>query len=101
MITTEKFESQWVFLVFWYRICLNYLLKIQEISPGFVETEIIEAGGSASTGENWLDNQGFPYLKDVDVAQTVEFLLMTPYAVNITEIIIKPTGEKFWNLTEN
>lgn len=68
---------------------------MKEISPGFVETEIIEAGGNAVIGENWLDNQGFPHLEDVDVAQAVEFLLTTPYAVNITEIIIKPTGEKF------
>lgn len=35
----------------------------------------------------------FPWLKPADVSQAVSFLLMTPYSVNITELVIKPTGE--------
>jgi hypothetical protein len=38
---------------------------------------------------------GFPFLRDFDVAQAVNFLLTTDYSVNMTEIIIKATGEVF------
>lgn len=72
----------------------NFLLK-QEISPGCVETEIQVASGYAKAGENWLKEKDFPALKDSDVSQSVLFLLMTPYSVNITEIVIKPTGENY------
>lgn len=67
----------------------------QEISPGAVETEIQIAGGFVPLGNSWLEKKGYPALKDADVAQTVMFLLMTPFSVNLTEIIIKPTGETF------
>ena len=34
----------------------------------------------------------FPILKGSDLAQTVQFMLMTPYDVNITELIVRPAG---------
>lgn len=40
--------------------------------------------------ESWAN---MTILQDSDVAQAVGFLLMTPYSVNMSEIIIKPTGE--------
>jgi len=42
----------------------------------------------------YLEANPVPILKSADVSQTVLFMLMTPYDVNITEMIIKPTGEK-------
>lgn len=42
-----------------------------------------------------MEIEGHPALKDADVAQTVMFMLMTPYSVNLAEIVIKPTGETF------
>lgn len=68
------------------------LLFIQEISPGGVGTEIAVAGGFVPEGGEFT---GAIMLNDSDVAQAVGFLLMTPYSVNMSEIIIKPTGEKF------
>ena len=65
------------------------MLSFQEISPGFVSTDI--GGGSLKTPEI---KAAFPMLKGSDVAQTVQFILMTPYEVNITELIVKPVGEK-------
>jgi len=35
-----------------------------------------------------------PMLKGSNISQTVLFMLMTPYEVNITEMIVKPIGEK-------
>jgi NADP-dependent 3-hydroxy acid dehydrogenase YdfG len=72
----------------------NQKIRVSEISPGFVRTEIEEAGGYVPFGEDWLAQVGYPCLKDFDVSQTVNFLLMTPYNVNITELIVKPVGEK-------
>lgn len=34
-------------------------------------------------------------LKSSDVSQTVLFMLMAPYEVNITELVIRPVGENF------
>jgi NADP-dependent 3-hydroxy acid dehydrogenase YdfG len=33
-------------------------------------------------------------LKSSDISQAVLFMLMTPYDVNITEMIVKPVGER-------
>lgn len=66
----------------------------QEISPGAVDTGIMQAAGVAMPAD--FDDSKiaeFPWLKPADVAQAVSFLLMTPYSVNITELVIKPTGE--------
>lgn len=73
----------------------NKLLSEQEISPGVVATEIMEASGAlAKYGNIKMDQLGIPFLRDADVSQTVMFLLMTPHSVNITELVIRPTGEK-------
>jgi NADP+-dependent farnesol dehydrogenase len=73
----------------------NKKIRVSEISPGGVATEIQEAGGFVKPGDSWLESQGYPALADADVSQAVLFLLTTPHSVNITEIVIKPTGEKF------
>lgn len=52
------------------------------------------AGVSSQQDLNEIIMDMFPFLRDVDVSQAVGFLLMTPYSVNITELIIKPTGER-------
>ncbi|KAL7048551.1 hypothetical protein ACKWTF_003386 [Chironomus riparius] len=64
-------------------------VRVCEISPGFVSTDL--GGGSLKTPEI---KAVFPMLKSSDVSQTVLFILMTPYEVNITELIVKPVGEK-------
>lgn len=58
-------------------------------------SEIQIAGGFVKPGDSWLEDQGYPALSGADIAQAVTFLLTTPYSVNISEIIIKPTGESF------
>lgn len=52
-----------------------------------VDTEIQEAGGFIKPGDNWLNDQGYPALKDSDVSQAVNFLLMTDYSVHLSEIV--------------
>lgn len=41
-----------------------------------------------------MESGNFPILKSSNIAQTVLFMLMVPYEVNITEMIVKPVGEK-------
>jgi len=69
-------------------------LSLQEISPGGVLTEI--GGDALKTPEMKaiLESGLYPMLKSSDVSQTVLFMLMTPYEVNITEMIVKPVGER-------
>lgn len=43
----------------------------------------------------YLESIKFPQLKSADVSQTVLFMLMLPYEVNITEMIVRPVGETF------
>lgn len=69
---------------------------MQEISPGGVATEIAVVGGLIQPGTEMPAHfADFPMLKDADVSQAVGFLLTTPYSVNLSEIVIKPTGEKY------
>ncbi|XP_070501563.1 farnesol dehydrogenase-like [Chironomus tepperi] len=69
-------------------------IRVCEISPGGVDTEI--GGDSMNTPEirALIESGVFPMLKGSDISQTVLFMLMTPYEVNITEMIVKPVGEK-------
>jgi hypothetical protein len=53
----------------------------QEFSPGVLMTEVIRACGASEKSDE--------FLQDHDVAQAVNFLLMTDYSVNTTEIAIK------------
>ncbi|XP_070501684.1 farnesol dehydrogenase-like [Chironomus tepperi] len=69
-------------------------IRVCEISPGGVLTEI--GGDSMNTPEMkaMIESGMFPMLKSSDISQTVLFMLMTPYEVNITEMIVKPVGER-------
>jgi NADP-dependent 3-hydroxy acid dehydrogenase YdfG len=58
-----------------------------------VKTDIFKFGGYIENEEAFFAR--VPCLKSSDVSQAVNFLLMTDYSVNITEIIMKPTGEEF------
>jgi NADP+-dependent farnesol dehydrogenase len=65
-------------------------IRVTNLSPGLVKTEIIERSGIKDTEAFF---QMFPALQPEDVAATVVFLLSTPVSVNITELTIRPTGE--------
>ncbi|XP_070501562.1 farnesol dehydrogenase-like [Chironomus tepperi] len=76
-------------------IKLNDLkVRVCEISPGGVATEISGNIRNRPDIKAYLEANPVPILKSEDVSQTVLFMLMTPYDVNITEMIVKPTGEK-------
>lgn len=62
--------------------------KITSISPGAVDTEIIDKEAFKKVGE-------FPLLRSEDVADAVSYCIQTPPNVQIHELTIKPVGEKF------
>lgn len=61
----------------------------QSISPGYVLTNFQRSAGFKGLIEH------MPNLNPSDIAYTVQFLLKTPYSVNITDMKVKPVGEKF------
>lgn len=76
---------------------LNYMAKrnirISNISPGIVKTEIGKASGLSA--EVLQMYNAIPHLEADDVADAIVYLLSTPAHVNIQDIIIRPTGEAF------
>ncbi|EDW24245.1 GL24037 [Drosophila persimilis] len=62
--------------------------KITSISPGAVDTEIIDEKIKEAMPD-------FPMLRAEDVADAVTYCIQTPPNVQIHELTIKPVGEKF------
>ncbi|XP_062125590.1 farnesol dehydrogenase-like [Drosophila sulfurigaster albostrigata] len=62
-------------------------IKITSISPGGVDTEIIDKSLIPNLDE-------FPMLRSEDVADAISYCIQTPPKVQIHELIIKPVGEK-------
>ena len=70
----------------------NEKIRVSNLSPGTVKTDIIVSGGYVKTKEEYFDAS--PHLLTENVSQSILFLLQTPYNVNITELVIKPVGER-------
>ena len=73
---------------------LNHLkknkIRISNVSPGGVRTEIIEASGVKMDD---LPTDNAPMLESEDVSNAVMYLLGTDPRVQVEDIIIRPTGE--------
>lgn len=59
-----------------------------------MDSDFIRASGYAADGPNEKMFDGTPMLKPEVVASSVIFILSTPYDVNISDLIIRSTGEK-------
>lgn len=74
---------------------LNYLkknkIRVSNISPGAVRTEIFGAGGGSI---EMLGNET-PMLESKDVSNAILYMLGTNPRVQIEDVIIRPTGEMF------
>lgn len=58
-----------------------------------VNTNIFESGNfSRADGGIYHDR---PEMTGADIAEAVLYVLSTPYSVNVTELKIKPVGERF------
>lgn len=62
----------------------------QSLSPGVVKTEFMSTAGYEVN--NFV---GFEHLEPKDISDAVRYILSLPAHVNVTEMTIRPTGEKF------
>jgi NADP-dependent 3-hydroxy acid dehydrogenase YdfG len=65
-------------------------IRVANLSPGAVKTEF--RSKQPETIGSFFTN--FPELASEDVAEAVVYLLSTPTNVNVTQLTIKPVGEK-------
>lgn len=77
------------------KVC-EHLIKcvflLQSLSPGFVETKLFESSGYTEDFENSLFES--PVIQPEDIADTIIFILSTPYTINVTELTVEATGAK-------
>ncbi|XP_070507057.1 farnesol dehydrogenase-like [Chironomus tepperi] len=67
-------------------------IKISNVSPGTVKTNVRVTGGWENTEEFYKNR---PYLEPKEIGSAVLYLLSTPNNVNVTELTIRSVGEKF------
>lgn len=70
----------------------NSKIRVSNLSPGVVETEMAVAAGLVTDAS--LIYKHLPHLSPENVSQSVRFLLEVPHNVNITQLTIQPVGEK-------
>lgn len=70
----------------------NLKIRVSSVNPGTVDTGPPEAGDFFADTEDYLENT--PQLQPSDISNGVLFLLETPFHVNITQLTIRPVGEK-------
>lgn len=66
-------------------------IRVSNISPGTVKTNVRASGGWKNTEEFYKQRN---YLDPQEIAASINYLLETPYNVNVTELTIRPVGEK-------
>ncbi|KDR16000.1 farnesol dehydrogenase-like [Zootermopsis nevadensis] len=72
----------------------NSKIRVTSLSPGLVHTEIMEAGHMRTFTSRDIFN-GNPCLHPQDIADAVLYILGTPPHVQIHELTIIPTGQKY------
>ncbi|CAG9810705.1 unnamed protein product [Chironomus riparius] len=70
----------------------NDKIKVSNLSPGVVRTDFVRVSGRPNPDEFY---KSIPGLEGADISQGVIYLLSTPHNVNVTQLTIKPVGEKY------
>lgn len=70
----------------------NEKIKVSNLSPGVVRTDFVRVSGRPNPDEFY---KAIPGLEGADISQGVIYLLSTPHNVNVTQLTIKPVGEKY------
>jgi NADP-dependent 3-hydroxy acid dehydrogenase YdfG len=66
-------------------------VRVSNLSPGVVKTEIMVRGNAYKSQQDYDE---IPHINPEDIAQGILYLLQTPYNVNVTQLTIKPVGER-------
>ena len=64
------------------------------MSPGFVDTELLADYFSAGEGGSHYDGIGYPILRPEEIADLVLHQLTMPATAEVTDILVRPTGQK-------
>lgn len=67
-------------------------IRVTSLSPGEVKTDMIEASGFQGSADAYF--KSVPVLLPEDIADGIVYILSTPFRVNVTELTIRPTGER-------
>lgn len=69
------------------------LTRVSSVSPGFVDTELLDEyfGGSSDAAK--YDAIGYPILKPEDIADLVIHQLTMPATAEVTDILVRPTAQ--------
>lgn len=70
----------------------KHKIRVTSLSPGEVRTEMMEASGFQGSVEDYFASVELLYPEDI--AEGVIYILSTPPRVNVTELTIRPTGER-------
>ena len=71
-------------------------IRIAQLSPGVVKTGIVEAANpniDKATAEAIF--QTLPHLNVEDIAECVKYVLESPIRMQVHDIIVRPTQQKF------
>nr|XP_022902991.1 farnesol dehydrogenase-like [Onthophagus taurus] len=66
-------------------------IRITNLAPGLVKTDIFETAFGINISNAVYEN--LPFIFSEDIADTITYLLSTPPRVNISEMLVVPTGE--------
>ncbi|XP_022920681.2 farnesol dehydrogenase-like [Onthophagus taurus] len=66
-------------------------IRITSLAPGLVKTDIVESGYGKDKSDAMYDR--LPFIFAEDIAKTIVYLLSTPPRMNISEMLVRPTGE--------
>lgn len=72
----------------------NNFTRVSSISPGFVDTELLEEYFKSGETKDGYSAIGFPILRPEEIADLVIHQLTMPSTVEVTDILVRPTGQK-------
>jgi NADP-dependent 3-hydroxy acid dehydrogenase YdfG len=70
----------------------NKKIRVGSLSPGEVRTDMVEVAGYKGTADEYYEAN--PPLDTENIAAGVIFMLTLPYKVQVTELTMRPVGEK-------
>ncbi|MAS93874.1 MAG: short-chain dehydrogenase [Verrucomicrobiales bacterium] len=70
------------------------LTRVSSISPGFVDTELLDEYFATGAGGSKYDKIGYPILQPQEIADLVLHQLTMPKTAEVTDILVRPTGQK-------
>ena len=70
----------------------NKKIRVGSLSPGEVRTDMVSVAGYKGSAEDYYDAN--TPLDPENIAEGVKFMLSLPYTVQVTELTMRPVGEK-------